>query len=143
MLPVFFDLKECVKTSCAFIKLKPKEFQKPFSFVFFFLRIPINEKEEITAISMMTIMTMISSHDRPRSHSGLLLSEETTVQSQCTVYLPVQLTPFQKYPGSLQIHRKDPWVLWHTRLPLQLCFSVAHSLTSTKQEVLLFSLSFF
>ena len=140
MLPVLLDLKDHVKTSCAFIKLKPKEFQKPFSFNFFF-KIAINEKEEITAISMMMILTMFSPFDRPWSHSGLFLSEETIVQSQCTVCLPVQLTPFQN--GSLQIHRKDPWVLWHMLLPLQLCFSVAHSLTSTKQEVLLFSLSFF
>ena len=35
MLPILLDLKDHVKTSCAFIKLKPKEFQNPFSFVFF------------------------------------------------------------------------------------------------------------
>ena len=59
-------------------------------------------------------------------------------------YLPVQLTPFQKYPGSLQIHEKDPLVLWHMELPfIQLCFAVAHSFTSAKQGVLLFSLAFF
>ena len=64
MLPVLLDLKDHVKTSCAFIKLKPKEFQKPFSFKFFF-KIAINEKEEITAISMMMILTMFSPFDRP------------------------------------------------------------------------------
>ena len=61
------------------------------------------------------------------------LSEESTI-SMYRRYLPVQLTPFQKYPGSLQIHRKDPLVLWHMELPLQLCFPVAHSFTSAKQE---------
>ena len=70
------------------------------------------------------------------------LSEESTI-SMYRRYLPVHLTPFQKYPGSLQIHRKDPLVLWHMELPLQLCFPVAHSFTSAKQEVLLFSLPFF
>ena len=45
MLPVLLDLKDQVKTSCALIKLKSKEFQKPFSFNFFF-KIAINEKEE-------------------------------------------------------------------------------------------------
>ena len=64
MLPVLLDLKDHVKTSCAFIKLKPKEFQKPFSFNFFF-KIASNEKEEITAISMMMILTMFSPFDRP------------------------------------------------------------------------------
>ena len=88
---------------------------------------------------MMTIMTMISSYDRPWSHMGLFY--QRNLQSQCTVYLPVQLTPFQKYPG-LQIHRKDPLVLLHMEPPLQLCFPIAHSFTSAKQEVLLFSLPF-
>ena len=43
------------------IKFKPKELHKHFSFDFFFVKIAVNEKGEITAISMMTIMTMISS----------------------------------------------------------------------------------
>ena len=64
MLPVLLDLKDHVKTSCAFIKLKPKEFRKPFPFNFFF-KIAINEKEEITAISMMMVLTMFSPFDRP------------------------------------------------------------------------------
>ena len=64
MLPVLLDLKDHVKTSCAFIKLKSKEFQEPFSFNFFF-KTAINEKEEITAISMMMILTMFSPFDRP------------------------------------------------------------------------------
>ena len=34
-------------------------------------------------------------------------------------------------------------MLWHMELPLQLCFPIAHSFTSAKQEVLLFSLPFF
>ena len=33
MLPVLLDRKDHAKTSCAFNKLKPKEFQKPVSFV--------------------------------------------------------------------------------------------------------------
>ena len=103
-----------------------------FLFWFFFFKIAIKEKEKISPIPMMTIMTMISSYDRPRSHSGLFC--QRNIQSQCTVYLPVHLTPFQKYPGSLQIHKKDPLVLWHMELPLQLCFPVAHSFTSEKQE---------
>ena len=45
----------------------------------------------------------------------------------------MQLTP--KYPGSLQIHTKDPLVLWHTVLPLQLCISFAHSSVSVNQKV--------
>ena len=50
----------------------------------------------------------------------------------------MQLTP--KYFGG-QIHRKDPLVLWHTKLPLQLCFPVTHSFTSAKQRcMLLFNL---
>ena len=109
--------------------------------IFFFSKIAINEKGEINAIPMMTIMNMISPFDRPQLHSGHFYRRN--LQSQCTLYLPVQLTPFQKYPGSLQIHRKDPLVLWHLELLSQLCFSVAHSLMSEKQEVLLFSLSFF
>ena len=109
--------------------------------IFFFSKIAINEKGEINAIPMMTIMNMISPFDRPQLHSGHFY--QRNLQSQWTLYLPVQLTPFQKYPGSLQIHRKDPLVLWHLELLSQLCFSVAHSLTSEKQEVLLFSLSFF
>ena len=60
MLPVLLDLKDHVETY-VLIKFKPKELQKPFSFDFFFVKIAINEKGEITAISMMTIMTMISS----------------------------------------------------------------------------------
>ena len=66
-------------------------------------------------------------------HTAAFLSEESTI-SMYRRYLPVQLTPFQKYPGSLQIHKKDPLVLWHMELPLQLCFPVAHSFTSEKQE---------
>ena len=46
------------------IKLKPKELHKPFSFHFFF-KIAFKEKGKISAIPMMTIMTMISSYDRP------------------------------------------------------------------------------
>ena len=87
---------------------------------------------------MITITTMISSYDRPRSHSGLFY--QRNLQSQCTTYLPVQLTP--KYFGR-QIHRKYPLVLWNRELPLHFCFPVAHSFTSVKQEVLLFSLPFF
>ena len=34
MLPVLLDRKDHAKTSCAFIKLKPKEFHKTFSFLF-------------------------------------------------------------------------------------------------------------
>ena len=109
--------------------------------IFFFSKIAINEKGEINAIPVMTIINMISPFDRPQLHSGHFY--QRNLQSQCTLYLPVQLTPFQKYPGSLQIHRKDPLVLWHLELLSQLCFSVAHSLTSEKQEMLLFSLSFF
>ena len=52
----------------------------------------------------------------------------------------MQLTP--RYFGR-QIHRKYPLVLWHMELPLHLRFPVAHSFTSAKQEVLLFSLPFF
>ena len=107
--------------------------------MFFFSKIAINEKGEINTIPMMTIMNMISPFDRPQLHSGHFY--RTNLQSQCTLYLPVQLTP--KYSGPLQIHRKDPLVLWHWELLSQLSFSVAHSLTSEKQEVLLFSLSFF
>ena len=65
--------------------------------------------------------------------AAFFLSEESTI-SMYRRYLPVQLTPFQKYPGSLHIHKKDPLVLWHMKLPLQLCFPVAHSFTSAKQE---------
>ena len=83
-------------------------------------------------------MTMISSYDRPRSHNGLFY--QRNLQSQCTIYLPVQLTP--RYFGR-QIQRKYPLVLWHMELPLHLCFPVAHSFTSAKQEVLLFGLPFF
>ena len=81
---------------------------------------------------------MISSYDRPRSHNGLFY--QRNLQSQCTIYLPVQLTP--RYFGR-QIQRKYPLVLWHMELPLHLCFPVAHSFTSAKQEVLLFGLPFF
>ena len=81
---------------------------------------------------------MISSYDIPRSHSGLFY--QRNLQSQCTVYLTKQLTP--KYFGG-QIHRKDRLVLSHMELSLQLCFPIAHSVTSAKQEVLLFSLPFF
>ena len=56
---------------------------------------------------------MISSYDRFRSHSGLFY--QRNLQSQCTVYLPEQLTP--KYSGR-QIHRKYPLVLWHVQPPL-------------------------
>ena len=49
--------------------------------------------------------------------------------------LPVQLTP--KYLGSLQIHTKDPLVLWHTVRPLQLCIPFAHSSVSVNQKVVL------
>ena len=112
------------------IKLKPKELHKPFSLDFFFFKIAIKEKGKISAIPMMTIMTMISSYDKPRSHSGLFIRRIWMYRR----YLPLQLTPFQKYPGSLQIHKKDPLVLWHMKLPLQLCFPVAHSFTSAKQE---------
>ena len=55
---------------------------KPFSFDFFFVKIAINEKGEISAIPMMTIMTMISPFDRPRSHRGLasaFSSEESAI----------------------------------------------------------------
>ena len=131
MLPVLLDVKDHVKTY-VLIKFKPKELHKPFSFDFFFVKIAINEKGEITAISMMTIMTMISSWQTPITQRPFL-SEESTI-SMYRRYLPVQLTPFQKYPGSLQIHRKDPSVLWHMKLRLQLCFPVAHSFTSAKQE---------
>ena len=37
MLPVLLDRKDHDKTSCAFNKLKPKEFHKPFSFVCLFV----------------------------------------------------------------------------------------------------------
>ena len=109
--------------------------------IFFFSKIAINEKGEINAIPMMTIMNMISPFDRPQLHSGHFYHRPRNLLFQCTLYLPVQLTP--KYSGLLQIHRKDPLVLWHLELLSQLCFSVAHSLTSEKQEMLLFSLSFF
>ena len=109
--------------------------------IFFFSKIAINEKGEINAILMMTIMNMISPFDRPQLHSGHFYHRPRNLLFQCTLYLPVQLTP--KYSGLLQIHRKDPLVLWHLELLSQLCFSVAHSLTSEKQEMLLFSLSFF
>ena len=107
--------------------------------IFFFSKIAINEKGEINAIPMMTVMNMISPFDRPQLHRGDFY--QRNLLFQCTLYLPVQLTP--KYSGLLQIHRKDPLVLWHLELLSQLCFSVAHSLTSEKQEMLLFSLSFF
>ena len=87
----------------------------------------------------MTIMTMISPFNRTQLHCGHFY--QRNLQFQCTVYLPVQLTP--KYSGPLQIHRKDPLVLRHLELLSQLCFSFAHSLSSEKQEVLLFSLNFF
>ena len=108
--------------------------------IFFFSKIAINVKGEINAIPLMTIMNMISPFEL-QLHSGHFC--QRNLQAQCTLYLPVQLTPFQGYPGSLQIHRKDPLVLWHLELLSQLCISVAHSLMSEKQEVLLFSLSFF
>ena len=107
--------------------------------IFFFSKIAINEKGEINAIPIMTVMNMISPFDRPQLHRGDFY--QRNLLFQCTLYLPVQLTP--KYSGLLQIHRKDPLVLWHLELLSQLCFSVAHSLTSEKQEMLLFSLSFF
>ena len=47
-----------------------------------FFKIAINKKGETTAISMMTIMTMISPFDRPRLHRGLasaFSSEESTI----------------------------------------------------------------
>ena len=140
MLPVLLDLKDHVKSSCAFSKLKPKDFNKPFWFDFFLIsKIAINEKGEVNAMPMTTIMNMISPFDRPQLHSGYFY--QRNLQSQCTLYLPLQLTP--KYSGPLQIHRKDPLVLWHLELLSQLCFSVAHSLMSEKQEMLLFSLFFF
>ena len=64
MLPVLLDVKDHAKTY-VLIKFKPKELHKPFSFDFFFVKIAINEKGEISAIPMMTIMTMISPFDRP------------------------------------------------------------------------------
>ena len=70
MLPVLLDLKDHVKSSCAFIKLKPKDFNKPFWLIFFFSKIAINEKGEINGIPMMTMMNMISPFDRPQLHSG-------------------------------------------------------------------------
>ena len=106
MLPVLLDLKDHVKTSCASIKLKPNEFHKPFSFDFFSLKIAISEKGEINAISMMTIMTMPSPFDRSDHTAAFFISGY--LQFQCTLYLPVQLTP--KYPSG-QKHWKDPLVL--------------------------------
>ena len=108
--------------------------------IFFLFKIAINEKGEINAIPiMMTIMNMISPFDRPQLQNGHFY--QRNLQSQCTLYLPVQLTP--KYSGPLQIHTKDPLVLRHLELLSQLCFFVKHSLTTEKQEVPLFSLSFF
>ena len=37
MWPVLLDRKDHAKMSCAFEKLKPKEFHEPFSFVCLFL----------------------------------------------------------------------------------------------------------
>ena len=61
----------------------------------------------------------------------------TTRRGDHSMYraLPVQLTP--KYLGSLQIHTKDPLVLWHTVRPLQLCIPFAHSSVSVNQKVVL------
>ena len=136
MLPVLLDLKDHVKISCASIKLKPQKFHKPFAFDFFSFKVAISEKGEITAISMMTIMTMLSPFDRSDHTAAFFI--RGYLQFQCTLYLPVQLTP--KYPGG-QKHRKDPLVLQHRELLLQLCFPVTHSFTSAKQRcMLLFSL---
>ena len=64
---------------------------KTLSPLFFSFKIAINGKGKTTTISMMTIMTMISLFDRPRSHSGLFY--QRNLQSQCTLYLPDILTP--------------------------------------------------
>ena len=42
MLPVLLDRKDHAKTSCAFNKLKLKEFHKPFSFVCLFVCLFLN-----------------------------------------------------------------------------------------------------
>ena len=94
-----------------------KNLSRLFCFVFSF-KIAINEKGETTTISMMTIMKMISLFYRPRSHSGLFY--QRNLQSQGTLYLPMQLTP--KYSGPVQIHRKDPSMLLHMELLSQLFF---------------------
>ena len=107
---------------------------KTLSPLFFSFKIAINGKGETTTISMMTIMTIISLFDRPRSHSGLFY--QRNLQSQCTLYLPDILTPC-RYIGRI--------------LPCYgICsccrnrvFSVLHSSTSTKQEARQFSLPFF
>ena len=138
MLLVLLDRNDHAKTSCGFNKLKPKEFNKPFSFVCLFLNSwkrkrgnnrDINDNDnDNDFIIWQTAITQ-----RP------FLSEESTI-SIFRRYLPEQLKP--KYFGR-QIHRKDPLVLWHVDPPIQLCFPIAHSFTSAKQEVLLFSLPFF
>ena len=66
------------------IKLKPKKLHKPFQFDFFFFKIAIKEKGKISAIPTMTIMTMISSYDRPRSHSGLFIRGICNAILQCS-----------------------------------------------------------
>ena len=45
------------------------------------------------------------------------------------LFSPVQLTPFQEYPG-LQVHTKDPLVFLQVAFAPQLCFPVSHSFIS-------------
>ena len=90
-----------------FYQIETLEIPQTFRSCFFFsFKITISEKGEMTAISMMTIMTMLSPFDRSDHTAAFFI--RGYLQFQCTLYLPVQLTP--KYPGG-QKHRKDPLVL--------------------------------
>ena len=58
--------------------------------------------------------------------------------SNGTSILPGALFLVKLHPLPVQLtHRKDPLVLRHVVLPLQLCFPVAHSSISATKEVVL------
>ena len=48
--------------------------------------------------------------------------------------LPLQVCPSPEYPG-LHVQLYDPLVLLHTASALQLCFPLAHSLSSSKSGI--------
>ena len=52
-----------------------------------------------------------------------------TINKTKVLFSPVQLAPFQKYPG-LQVHTKDPSVFSQVAFALQLCVPVSHSFLS-------------
>ena len=87
MLLVLLDRNDHAKTSCGFNKLKPKEFNKPLSFVCLFLNSWKRKRGNNRDINYNDNDNDFIRYDRPRSLSGLFYQRNQQSQYSEDIYL--------------------------------------------------------